>query len=105
MRGSFPFDINNNASAPDTYGYVTTLANGIPTVKMPPGMDTGSVVLPRGVYIRSPNVGSESFPGSGSGVDRGRIQQWNVSFERRLPKDIAVEVAYVGTATDGGYAT
>ena len=37
-------------------------------------------------------------------MDRGRVQQWNVSFERRLPKDIAVEVAYVGTATDGGYA-
>ena len=37
-------------------------------------------------------------------VDRGRIQQWNVSFERRLPYDMALEVAYVGTATDGGYA-
>jgi hypothetical protein len=37
-------------------------------------------------------------------VDRGRIQQWNVTFERRLPYDLAVSVAYVGTATDGGYA-
>ena len=35
---------------------------------------------------------------------RHAVQQWNVSFERRLPQDIAVEVAYVGTATDGGYA-
>ena len=88
MRGSFPFDINNNATAAGTYDYVTTLAQGIPAVTMPPGMSTGQVVLPRGVYIRSPNVGNESFPGSGSGVDRGRIQQWNVSFERRLPQDI-----------------
>jgi len=104
MRGSFPFDINNNATAPGTFDWVTTLDKGIPAVQMPPGMDTGKVVLPRGVYFRSPNMGTEAFPGSGSGVDRGRIQQWNVSFERRLPKDIAVQVAYVGTATDGGYA-
>jgi len=103
MRGSYPFDVNNNATAPDTYGYVTTLARGIPAVNLP-DTSKGTVVLPRGVFIRSPNVGSESFPGSGSGVDRGRIQQWNVSFERRLPKDVAIEVAYVGTATDGGYA-
>jgi len=27
-----------------------------------------------------------------------------VSFERRLPWDISAEIAYVGTATDGGYA-
>ena len=37
-------------------------------------------------------------------VDRATIQQWNVAFEQRLPWDIAAEIAYVGTATDGGYA-
>lgn len=94
MRGSYPFDINNNASAPGTYDYVTTLAAGIPAVTLP-NTSTGKVVLPRGVYIRSPNP---------TMADRGTVQQWNVSFERRLPYDLAVEVAYVGTATDGGYA-
>jgi hypothetical protein len=54
--------------------------------------------------MRSPNTGVEFFPGSGSGLDRARIQQWNVAFERKLPGDIAAEFAYVGTATDGGYA-
>jgi len=103
MRGSYPFDINNNATAVGTYDYVTTLQAGIPAVVLP-DTSKGTVVLPRGVFIRSPNVGTEAFPGSGSGVDRGRIQQWNVSFERRLPWDISAEVAYVGTATDGGYA-
>ncbi len=29
-------------------------------------------------------------------VDRGTIQSWNVAYERRLPLDIAVDVAYVG---------
>jgi hypothetical protein len=103
MRGSYPFDINNNATASGTYDWITTLQAGIPGVVLP-DTSTGKVVLPRGVFIRSPNVGTEAFPGSGSGVDRGRIQQWNVSFERRLPYDVSVEVAYVGTATDGGYA-
>ena len=94
MRGSYPFDINNNATATDTYGYVTTLANGIPAVNLP-DTSSGKVVLPRGVYIRSPNLDM---------VDRGTVQQWNVSVERRLPYDISAEIAYVGTATDGGYA-
>jgi hypothetical protein len=94
MRGSYPFDINNNATATGTYDYVTTLAAGIPAVNLP-DTSKGTVVLPRGVYIRSPNLDM---------VDRGTVQQWNVSFERRLPYDISAEVAYVGTATDGGYA-
>ena len=94
MRGAYPFDVNNNATAAGTYDYVTTLAQGIPTVNLP-DTSSGKVVLPRGVFTRSPNLNQ---------VDRGTIQQWNVSVERRLPYDIALEVAYVGTATDGGYA-
>jgi hypothetical protein len=94
MRGSYPFDINNNATATETFGYVTTLAAGIPAVVLP-DTSKGTVVLPRGVYIRSPNLTEAS---------RGTVQQWNVSFERRLPWDISAEIAYVGTATDGGYA-
>jgi hypothetical protein len=69
-----------------------------------PDISSGQVKLPVGVYIRSPNKGDEAFPGAGSGLDRARIQQWNIAFERRLPMDVALEVAYVGTATDGGYA-
>ena len=37
-------------------------------------------------------------------VSRSRIHSWNVSFERRLPYHIAVDVAYVGTAKNGGFA-
>jgi hypothetical protein len=62
------------------------------------------VALPRGVFMRSPNFGTEAFPGSGKGLDRAVIQQYNIAFERRLPGDIIVEAAYVGTRTDGGYA-
>ena len=37
-------------------------------------------------------------------MSRSRIHSWNVSFERRLPYDISVDVAYVGTAKNGGFA-
>jgi hypothetical protein len=62
------------------------------------------VKLPPNVFMRSPNFNQEFFPGSGKGLDRAVIQQYNVAFERRLPWDIIVEAAYVGTRTDGGYA-
>ena len=102
MRGSFPYDINNNATA-DPFAYITTLASGIPGVAVP-DFSQGPVKLPAGVFMRSPNTGIEFFPGSGSGLDRARIQQWNIAFERKMPGDIVAEFAYVGTATDGGYA-
>ena len=38
-----------------------------------------------------------------SDVSRSRIQSWNVAVERRLPYDISVDVAYVGTAKNGGF--
>jgi len=102
MRGSFPYDANFNATA-EQYQAVTTLATGIPPAVVP-DYSSGQVKLPAGVFMRSPNAGVEAFPGAGSGLDRARIQQWNIAFERRLPWDVAAEIAYVGTATDGGYA-
>ncbi len=36
-------------------------------------------------------------------VSRSRIHSWNVSYERRLLYDLAVDVAYVGTAKNGGF--
>ena len=50
-----------------------------------------------------PSASSSRTP-EPNNVDRAIIQQWNVAFEQRLPWDISAEVAYVGTATDGGYA-
>jgi len=93
MRGSFPYDINLRRQA-DPYAPATTLSAGIPAIPQP-DLSTGRVPLPPGVFIRSPNPNQ---------VDRGIIQQWNVAFEQRLPGDISAEIAYVGTATDGGYA-
>jgi hypothetical protein len=93
MRGSFPFDIFFNRSA-EQYTWLGTLAQGIDPVPVP-DTSSGRVRLPQGVFMRSPNP---------TDVDRGIIQQWNVAYEYRLPWDIAAEIAYVGTRTDGGYA-
>ena len=93
MRGSFPQDIFYNRTA-DQFTWLGTLEAGIPQVPVP-DLSSGRVRLPQGVFMRSPNP---------TDVDRGIIQQWNVAYEYRLPWDIAAEVAYVGTRTDGGYA-
>jgi hypothetical protein len=93
MRGSFPYDINFNRTA-EQFQWVGTLASGIPPVPVP-DTSSGRVTLPQGVFMRSPNPND---------VDRGRIQQWNIAYEYRMPWDISTEFAYVGTRTDGGYA-
>ena len=50
MRGSFPQDINFNASA-EQFASVTTLASGIPRVPVP-DISSGHVLLPPGVFMR-----------------------------------------------------
>jgi len=93
MRGTFPYDVMWNKTA-EQFFWVTTLSEGIPPVPIP-DYQSGKVKLPAGIAIRSPNP---------TDVNRATIQQWNVAFERRLPLGVVAEVAYVGTATDGGYA-
>jgi len=70
------------------------LANGIPNIPLP-DISSGVIPMPRNVATRVPNP---------TEVERGRSQQWNVTFERQLPMDVSVSMAYVGMRTDGGYA-
>ena len=102
LRGSFPYDITFNNTAEQFFS-VTTLTAGIPAVPIP-DFSSGRVRLPANVFMRSPNFDTEFFPGAGKGLDRAVIQQWNFTFEHKLPYDIIVETGYVGTRTDGGYA-
>jgi hypothetical protein len=92
MRGSFPYDIFFTQTA-EQYSFFN-VAGGIPPVPVP-DISSGRVKLPAGVFMRSPNPND---------VDRATIQQMNVAVEQRIPGDISVEVAYVHTRTDGGYA-
>ncbi|HXK58734.1 MAG TPA: TonB-dependent receptor, partial [Acidobacteriota bacterium] len=102
LRGSFPLDINFNRSA-EQFFWTTTLADGIPPVEIP-DLSSGRVTLPPGVYMRSPNIGIEYFPGSGKGLDRATIHQYNITYEYEMPFDIVTAFSYVGTRTNGGYA-
>ena len=93
LRGSFPYDIFYNNSA-ENYAFLGPIQQGIPAVPVP-DLSSGRTKLPPNTYMRSPNPND---------VDKGVIQQWNVAVEQRIPGDIAIELAYVGSATDGGYA-
>jgi outer membrane receptor protein involved in Fe transport len=92
MRGSFPYDIFFNQTAEQYSSF--PLQAGIPAIPIP-NLSPGRVKLPAGVFMRSPNPDD---------VDRATIQQMNVAVEQRIPGDISVELAYVHTRTDGGYA-
>jgi hypothetical protein len=96
VRGDNDYPITIAASFPniDTFGFSRTLAQGIPTI-VPPDQSTGRIPLDRSAAEYTPEIGN---------VDRGTVQTWNVAFERRLPFDTSVDVAYVGAKGTDGYA-
>jgi hypothetical protein len=94
LRGSYPLTIAASFFQNEPFSYYGTLDQGIPLITGP-DLNSGRFPLPPSVAMRTPEPGN---------VDRGTIQSWNVAFERRLFYDIAVDVAYVGTRGDGGYA-
>ena len=60
-----------------------------------PDLSSGRVPLDRAAAEYTPEIDN---------IDRGYIHTWNVAFERRLPYDTSVDVAYVGAKGVGGYA-
>ncbi|HTV00746.1 MAG TPA: TonB-dependent receptor, partial [Luteitalea sp.] len=94
LRGFYPLSIGYSGAGPNAFTPYGTLAQGIPAA---PATDisSGSLLLPRGVDMRTPEVGN---------VERGTIDSWNVFIERRLPGDLSLSTGYVGTATNNGYA-
>ena len=93
LRGFYPLTLAADYSAADPYGWATTLEQGIPDV-VGPNLSSGRIPLPNEYLMRSP----------ASDVTRSRIQSWNVAVERRLPYELSVDMAYVGTAKNGGFA-
>lgn len=96
VRGDNDYPITIAASFPavDTFGFASTLAQGIPLI-VPPNQSTGRIPLDRSAAEYTPEPGN---------IDRGTVQTWNVAFERRMIYDIAVDVAYVGAKGADGYA-
>jgi outer membrane receptor protein involved in Fe transport len=94
LRGFYPATIAASFFQNEPFGFYSTLDQGIPLI-VGPDLNSGRFPLPAEVDMRTPEPGN---------VDRGSIKSWNVAFERRLPYDVAVDIAYVGTRGDGGYA-
>jgi hypothetical protein len=95
MRGRFPLTIAHSDAGLNTFTPYGNLSRGIPLAPNP-DISSGTVVLPRGVDMTTPDPNN---------VARGATQSYNVVIERRLPLDIVTSVGYVGTRTDGTYTT
>jgi hypothetical protein len=85
-----PWGFNANVAGNRAVG----LTVGIPAFTGP-DLSSGVVLLPPTVQMRSPYEGP---------LHRGYIQSWNLMVERKLIKDIKVEVGYVGTAARNQFA-
>jgi hypothetical protein len=96
LRGdqAYPITIPFSFSNPEQFGYFGTINQGLPIVTGP-DTSSGRVRIPNSVTVATPEPGN---------IDRGTIQTWNLSFERRLPMDVSMDIAYVGARGDGGYA-
>ncbi len=94
LRGFYPLTIANTYVSLNSWQPYGTLQSGIPEFTGPaPGQ--GRVPLPSATTMRTPDADN---------VRRGYIQSWNVALERRLPFDMSVNAAYVGTKTTRGFA-
>jgi hypothetical protein len=94
LRGAYPLTIHNTYVSLNSWQPFGTLATGIPEFTGP-GPNQSSAPLPNTATMRTPDPDN---------VHRGHIQSWNVSIERRLPFDMSVNAAYVGTKTTRGFA-
>ena len=87
LRGFYPLTINNAYLADNGFSTARTLAQGIPAPDLP-DLSSGVIKLPNTADMRSP------YPGL---IHRGYTQSWNFTVERRLPQQVLVSAAYVGT--------
>jgi hypothetical protein len=94
LRGFYPLTIANTYVGLNSWQPYGTLESGIPEFTGP-AQGQGRVTLPSETTMRTPDPDN---------VHRGYIQSWNVALERRLPFDMSVNAAYVGTKTTRGFA-
>jgi hypothetical protein len=89
LRGWYPLEVNQVFVGPNPYMPVGSLEQGIPLF-YGPDLETGVVDLPPTALMASPYRDH---------VNRGYIQSWNLTYERRLPWDMSLAASYVGTMT------
>ena len=89
LRGFYPLIISQDFVGPNPYVPFGTLEEGIPLF-YGPDLSTGAVDLPVSAGMGSPYR---------TRINRGYIQSWNLTWERRLPWDMSLATSYVGTQT------
>ncbi|MFN0105964.1 MAG: carboxypeptidase regulatory-like domain-containing protein [Bryobacteraceae bacterium] len=91
LRGMYPATIGSTFVSSGPYTWIDTLDKGIPAIPIP-DTTTGVLTLP-------PTVDMGPRSAWGGEINRGYIQSWNFTIERKLPGDLVTSVAYVGTQT------
>jgi len=89
LRGFYPLTIAQDFVGASSFQPFGTLAQGIPAFTGP-DISSGVVSIPGTVQMRT------MYPDH---VNRTYIQSWNLTYERKLPGDIAATISYVGTQT------
>ncbi len=88
LRGFYPLTVAGNFVGATAFDPFRTLSQGIPPVPVP-DTSSGVITLPPTVAMRTP----------GNSIDRGYIQSWNATLQRKLWGNIILDVGYVGTQT------
>ena len=92
LRGLYPATLTGSWPNPlTTFGWYNTIDQGIPAVPTP-DISSGQGILPVSL-----NMGPRS-PWGGQ-LNRGYIQSWNFTYERKLPWEMVGSVGYVATNT------
>ncbi len=86
MRTNHPILLNLVEEAPDSFSWVRRTEEGIPLIP-DPDLANGIIPVPGNVTV-------VTLP---STFDRGRVESWNVAFEKELKWGFVGEAAYVGT--------
>lgn len=88
MRGFYPLTIAPTFQGNTAFDSAGSLTTGIPALPTP-DLSSGVIPLPGGIDMRSP----------WGKINRGYIQSWNFTIERRLASNMTATVGYVGTQT------
>jgi hypothetical protein len=91
LRGMYPATIGSTFVSSGPFSWIDSVDKGIPAIPIP---DTSS-----GVFPLPPTVDMGPRSAWGGEINRGYIQSWNFTVERKLPADLVVSAGYVGTQT------
>ncbi|MDQ1473255.1 MAG: hypothetical protein QOJ99_4735, partial [Bryobacterales bacterium] len=87
MRDPYPVTVAQTINAPNSYTAAGLLSGGIPALA-PIDFGNGVIDLPLDAYTKT------LLPGE---FRRGYVESFNLTLERRLPRDFILSAGYVGT--------